>query len=115
MKAKVSLLARINDGTGAFPFVTVEITRRGIKLPVEKNGKIYGDKDVLGFYVRYSDNGQRKIEKVGKDPVDALARYQAFERDHARIREGKLPLEPVSSIAPNKPGNRSLAKCAQEF
>lgn len=115
MKAKVSLLARINDGTGAFPFVTVEIGRRGIKLPVEKDGKVYLQDGILGFYVRYSDNGKRRIEKVGKDPVDALARYQAVERDHARVREGKLPLEPVSSLPSAKPGKRSLAACAAEF
>src|SRR2546422_3696258 len=69
MKAKVSLLARINDGTKAFPFVTVEISRRGIKLPVEHNGKIYMDDKILGFYVRYTDNGKRKIEKIGKDDL----------------------------------------------
>jgi integrase len=115
MKAKVSLLARINDGTKAFPFVTVALGRRGIKLPVEKDGKVYLQDSILGFYVRYTDNGKRKIEKIGKDDlVDVLARYQAIERDHSRIREGKLPLEQTSSLV-QKPGNRSLAACAQEF
>jgi len=68
MQAKASLVARINDGTGAFPFVSVEVSRRGIKLPVEKDGKFFEPDRVLGFYVRYTDNGRRKIEKVGKDP-----------------------------------------------
>jgi integrase len=115
MKAKVSLLARINDGTKAFPFVTVAVSRRGIKLPIEKDGKTYLTDSVLGFYVRYTDNGKRKIEKIGKDDlVDVLARYQAIERDHSRIQEGKLPLEQTSSLL-LKPGTRSLTACAQEF
>jgi integrase len=115
MKAKVSLVARINDGTQAFPFVSVEITRRGIKLPVEKDGKVYGPDSILSFYVRYTENGKRKIEKVGKDPVDAFAQYQTKDRDHARVREGKLPLEPVSSLPTARPRKRSLAACAAEF
>jgi integrase len=115
MKAKVSLVARINDGTGAFPFVGVKVSRRGLKLPVEKAGKTYGPESILGFYVRYTENGKRKIEKIGKDPVDALSRYQAIERDQARVREGKVPLDPVSSLPTSKPGKRSLAACAHEF
>jgi integrase/recombinase XerD len=115
MKAKVSLLARINDGTRAFPFVTVNVARRGIKLPVEKGGKTYLQDSILGFYVRYTDNGKRRIEKIGKDDlVDVLARYQAIERDHSRIREGKLPLEQTSSLV-QKPGSRSLVTCSREF
>jgi len=115
MKAKVSLLARINDGTQAFPFVTVEVSRRGIKLPVEKDGKAYLQDSILGFYVRYTDNGKRKIEKIGKDDlVDVLARYQTIERDRSRVREGKLPLEQTSSLV-QRPGNRTLTACAQEF
>ena len=115
MKAKVSLLARINDGTQAFPFVTVEVSRKGIKLPIEKDGKTYLQDSILGFYVRYTDNGKRRIEKIGKhDLVDVLARYQAIERDHSRIREGKLPLEQTSSLV-QKPGSRSLTTCSREF
>ncbi len=115
MKAKVALVARINDGSKAFPFVSVEIGRRGIKLPVEKGGKVYGPDSILGFYVRYTENGHRKIDKVGKDPVDALAQYQTIDRDQARVRDGKLPLEPVSSLPTSKPGKRSLVACAAEF
>ena len=96
-------------------FVTVEVSRRGIKLPVQKDGKTYLMDSILGFYVRYSENGKRKIEKIGKhDLVDVLARYQAIERDHSRIREGKLPLEQASSLL-QKSGKRTLTACAQEF
>jgi hypothetical protein len=35
MRPKVSLLARVNDGTKAFPQVPAEIRRRAIQLPVE--------------------------------------------------------------------------------
>jgi integrase/recombinase XerD len=115
MKAKVTLLARINDGTQAFPFVKVEVSRRGIKLPVEKDGKTYLSDSVLGFYARYSESGKRKIITLGRDPVDAFAQYQTIERDHERVREGKLPLEPVSSLPTAKPGKRNLAACAREF
>jgi integrase/recombinase XerD len=114
MRAKVSLVARINDGTRTFPFVSVQVSRKGVKLPIEKDGKVYLQDSILGFYVRYTDNGKRKIEKIGKDPVDVFARYQAIERDHSRIREGKLPLEQVSSVV-QRPGTRTLTACSQEF
>jgi integrase len=117
MKAKVSVVARINDGTGAFPFVALEVSRRGLMLPVEHKGKTYGPAEVLSFYARYTNpkTGKRTPVNLGKDPVEAFAKYQSIERDHERTREGKLPIEEVSSIVPVKAHKRSIQKCAAEF
>jgi integrase len=114
MRAKVSLYARINNGSGTYPYVPLEVSRRGVKLPVEWKGKAYLLDSIVGFYVRYSDNGKRPYKKIGTDPVDVLARYQAIERDHSRVREGMLPLEETSP--PDKDtGSRAMSVCAEEF
>lgn len=114
MKAKVTALARINDGTGRFPFISVECTRHGLKLPVVHKSKAYGPKDVLGFYARYTDSGRRRIEKIGKDPVDAFAQFQRIERDHDRIRAGKLPMDEPGSLGVKRSA-RDIKACAREF
>jgi hypothetical protein len=39
-KAKVVLTARVNDGTGKFPFINAGIRRNAIKFPLEHAGQI---------------------------------------------------------------------------
>lgn len=109
MQAKVSLLARINQA--GFPFVSVRVTRRGIALPVEYEGRVFGPDDLVGFYARYSDNGKRHIKPLGKDPVDAYARFQNIERDFTRIRAGLLPLD----VPDQSKEARQIAQCVREF
>jgi len=68
MKAKVSLLARVNDGTGAFPQIPAAIYRRAILMPVQRksDGRSFGLKDIIGFYARYPENGKRKFSRLEK-------------------------------------------------
>lgn len=70
MQPKVSLLARVNDGTGKFPYVPAEIHRRAVMFPIERqsDGRSFASKDVIGFYARYPENGKRKLKPLGKDP-----------------------------------------------
>jgi integrase/recombinase XerD len=122
-KAKVVLAARVNDGTGKFPFVKVEIKRNAIKLPVEVDGKVYMDDALLGFYARYphvvgnclfpgcTGKVSRHVQSLGKDHVEAFAQYQRIERDFSRVREGKLPVEEVKAT---KKG-RSIEEIVSEF
>src|SRR5260370_9604514 len=116
MKAKVTLQARVNDGTGAFPCIAAQIGRKGIVLPVErKDGRLFEPDSIIGFYARYPNNGKRVVEPLGKDPVDAYARFLKIDQDFARIRAGLLPLnEPAGNEAPKK-GSRNIAVCAREF
>jgi integrase len=115
MKAKVTLLARVNDGSQAFPFITAEIGRRGIVLPIEgRSGRLFEPDSVIGFYARYSTNGKRKIDPLGKDPVDALARYQAIERDFARTQKGLLPLDDPKPANAGHDIKASIRECIED-
>jgi hypothetical protein len=63
MKAKVTLVARVNDGTGSFPRIPVQIARRRIVIPLEApEGRFFNREDIIGFYARYSLVG-RPLEK----------------------------------------------------
>ena len=125
-KPRVVLTARVNDGNGQFPFVNVEIKRNAIKMPIEHDGKFYGQPDndlVLGFYARYphivgnclfpacTGKVARHVESLGKDHTEAFTKYQRIERDFSRVREGKLPVEDIK--APTK--GRSLEELIAEF
>jgi len=123
MKAKAVLAARINDRTGKFPFVNVQIRRNAIVLPVEHEGKAYADDALLGFYARYphvvgsclfpgcTGRVARHVQSLGKDHVEAFSLFQRIERDFTRVREGKLPIEEPK--APVK--GRSLEEAISYF
>jgi len=121
-KAKVVLIARVKDN-GQFPFVNVGIKRNAIKLPIEVNGKVYQPDSILGYFARYphvvgnclfpgcTGGVQRHVESLGKDHVEAYGKYQRIERDFSRVREGKLPVEPVKTA----PKGRSLEELVSKF
>jgi site-specific recombinase XerD len=114
MKPKVSLLARVNDGTGTFPFLSVDIKRRAIVLPVERKGQFFSLPDIIGFYARYTANGKRRNEPLGKDPVAAFTRFLQIEQDSARARAGLLPINTPPRKEPSRT-SRNIAACAREF
>ena len=114
MKPRVSLLARVNDGTGAFPFSSVEIKRRAIVLPVERQGRFFSLPDIVGFYARYPSNGKRVVEPLGKDPVSAYTRFLQIEQDFTRVRAGLLPINIPPEKAASK-SSRNITFCAREF
>jgi integrase len=123
MRAKAVLVARVNDGTGQFPFVNVVIRRNSIRLPIELDGKVFEPDVILGFYARYphvvgnclfpgcTGKVARHVESLGKDHVDAYAKYQRVERDFSRVREGKLPLEEPKLVT----HGRSLGQAIYDF
>jgi len=120
-KPKVVLTARLN--TKGFPFVNVKIRRNAIEQPVEIDGKVYSGESIQGFYVRYphtvgnclfrgcTGGVARHVQPLGKDHVEAYAQFERIERDFARVREGKLPVEEVK--APTQ--GRSIEEAAQKF
>jgi len=121
-KAKAVLVARVKSSNGQFPFVAVEVKRNAIKLPIEANGKVYELDAILGYFARYPHvvgnclfpgcigNVQRHVEPLGKDHTEAYAKYQRIERDFSRVREGKLPVEPVKIV-----NGRSLEELIANF
>ena len=120
-KAKVVLLARLN--TKGFPFVNVTIRSNAIEQPVEIDGKVYSGESIQGFYVRYphvvgnclfpgcKGGVARHVQPLGKDHVDAYTQFQRIERDFARVRGDKLPIDEVK--APTQ--GRSIEEAAQKF
>lgn len=115
MDAKVTLLARVNDGSGQFPFIKTRTGRRGIVLPVEDRlGRVFVPGVILSFHARYTDaNGKRKLETIGKgkNPVDAFAKFQAIEANVSRERIGLLPIHEVKPINQG----HDLKTAAREF
>lgn len=80
MRAKVVFLARLKAND---TFVPVEI-RRG--RPVEPGAEIYG------YYLRYRQDGKRRVEPVGKDLTAAFSAYQNRELNRTRINAGLIPI-----------------------
>lgn len=118
MKAKVVLIARVNDGTGTFPSIPVNLTAKRIVTPVkrEKDGKLFNGETILGFYARYPQNGKRRVEPLGKDPVSAYTRYLQIESDFTRMQQGRLPVYDVSvSRVIQMNSDRKLSTLAKRF
>src|SRR5260370_13826759 len=121
-KAKAVLVARVKSSNGQFPFVAVEVRRNAIKLPIEVKGTVYELDAILGYFARYphvvgnclfpgcTGGVQRHVESLGKDHTEAYAKYQRIERDFSRVREGKLPVEPVKVVK-----GRSLEELVANF
>jgi len=126
-KAKVVLTARVKDSSGQFPFVGVEVKRNAIRLPIEVKGKVYEPDAILGYFARYphvvgnclfpgcTGGVQRHVESLGKDHVEAYGKYQRIERDFSRVREGKLPVEPVKTAAKGRSLEELIEKFEQEL
>lgn len=116
MQPKVSLQARVNDGTGQFPQIPADIRRRAILIPIQrkKDGRFFHLKDIIGFYARYPENGKRKVQPLGKDPVAAYAQFTQIEQDFSRIQEGLLPLNPPEPKSTPK-DDRDIRGCVAEY
>jgi len=111
-KAKAALVARVNGGTKRFPRVPVRIVRNTISMSIKERGSSFGQSDIIGFYARHSQDGERHIDPLGKDPLSAYARFLQIERDNIRVREGRLPVNPPE---PESDIDRSLRVCVHEF
>lgn len=108
MKATVSVLARVK--AEGYPQIPVELGRRGFRLPIEDRlGRVFEPDAVLGFYARYNRDGKRRVEPLGKDPVEAYAQYQRVEADFIRVKTGLLPVMPT-----NIPGH-DIKETAKNF
>ena len=81
MVAKVTLLARVKNGEN-YIFKKVEI----------KRGRPVAPANATTYYLRYSDNGRRKVEAVGAQIDAAYVAFQNKERNMSRQRAGLLPL-----------------------
>jgi integrase len=125
-KAKAVLVARVNDGTGKFPFVNVTIKKNAVRLPIEANGRVYEPDSVLGYFARYphvvgncvfpdcTGKVSRHVQTLGKDHVEAYAKYQRIERDFSRVREGKLPVEPPKQTTKGRSLEEAISKFEEE-
>jgi len=124
-KAKVVLIARVKDN-GQFPFVNVEIKRNAIRLPIETNSKVYEPDAILGFFARYphvvgnclfpgcTGKVARHVESLGKDHVEAYGKFQRIDRDFTRVKDGKLPVEPVKTAGKGRSLEESIQKFEEE-
>lgn len=76
------MLARVPDGKGSYPFRLVEIERGRPKAPI----------GATAYYLRFPENGKRKIVPVGSELMAAFAAFQNHELNFSRVREGLLPI-----------------------
>ena len=84
MLPKVVLVTRVKSSSGLYEFVPVSI-KKGVPVIPEGAGS---------YYLRYSHNGKRKVEPVGRNIDDAVVAYQNKELDIARSRIGLKPVLP---------------------
>ena len=85
MKSRVVLLAR-----GPAP------EYKFLEISIEK-GRPIAPKGATTYYLRYSENGKRKVEPVGGDLTAAFAAYQNRELNQARVSKGLMPIESAAS------------------
>lgn len=128
MKARVVLVARMNDRDANFPFVPVEIRNARILFPIEwssRRRKIqqFHQEDVMGYYARYQNNGvnpgraigDRVVEPLGKDAVSAYTRFLQLDQDFERIQRGLAPINvPTDTVRAFRP-ERNITSCAAKF
>jgi integrase len=113
-QAEVIPQARINRADLGFPYAKLEIKRNQFKLPVEWNGSVFEPESIMGFYMRYRNNGadqsepigKRVVKPLGKDPVGAYTQYVNFESDFERVSRG---LAPIQTTATDTNGNQGLS------
>jgi hypothetical protein len=130
-KAKVTMLARINNRDLRFPYVPVEFKRNTIKFPIEwtrrDGGRVIGTHEfepdvVMGFYARFPNNGvnpkqplgKRLTLPLGKDPVTAYMEFQNLDQDFERIERGLAPVN-VPADSPNSAPKMTLAQAVAKF
>jgi len=103
MRAKVVLLARVKRPTAKipYPFVPVEI-KKGRPVTVE---------NTMGYYLRYSQGGERVVQPVGANIEQAFVAYQNKEMAFARSRNGLLP---IATLEPAQ-GRVSVADAVANF
>src|ERR1700733_4821043 len=96
MRAKVILVARLSEaktsktGKEYVPFVAVPI----------KKGKPHLLPNATAYYLRYSENGKRKVEPVGANLEAAFSAFLNRDLNHARLRQGLLPIHgPAGLVA----------------
>jgi hypothetical protein len=65
VKPKVVLLARVKAADGSYPFVRVPIKRNQPQAP----------QDASAYYLRYTQNGRRKVKAVGTNLEEAFIAY----------------------------------------
>jgi len=133
-KAKVTMLARINNREFGFPYAPVEFKRNAIKFPItwerradKGRGHViavheFEPDTVMGFYARFQNNGvnskepigKRLNEPLGKDPVSAYMEFQRLDQDFERIERGLAPVN-VPADTPNATPKMTLAQAVAKF
>jgi len=99
MRPKVVLMARVKASRGRYEFLPVEI----------KNGKPVEPDEATTYYLRYSQNGKRKVEPVGPDLDRAFVAYQNRELNHTRTQMGLSPIAEFGSPMKDKSGRTRIA------
>jgi len=88
MRAQVVLLARVRREVGKYSLVPVEI-KKGRPVPVE---------GTTAYYLRFSEDGSRKVEPVSDELDAAFIAYQNRELNHARLQMGLPPIHGPAAL-----------------
>jgi len=82
MRSKIVLLARVPDGRGGFPFIKIETCKKG------KLTRPTPPKNATAFYLRYSENGKRRVEAVGQNIDQAFTAFCNKEVQREYLKRG---------------------------
>lgn len=88
-KVKLQVRVQVKAGDRNYPFVSPAFaTNRKIKPGVAIiRGKEVAVEQTLGYYLRYNQNGNRRLERVGTDTTAAL---NAMRRKEAALKAKSL-------------------------
>jgi hypothetical protein len=102
--ANYTLIARINAGSGKFPFVNVQFSKTHRPIPME--GATY--------YLRPTTRGKRTPIRVGKDVAVAHTAMVNMDYDRRLERATVLEAHPPSTVAGTLP-RKTVEETASEY
>jgi integrase len=99
MRPKVVLMARVRAPKGRYEFLPVPI----------KNGRPIEPDEATSYYLRYSQNGERRVEPVGPDLDRAFVAYQNRELNHTRVQMGLASIAELAAPARDRSGRTRIS------
>jgi integrase len=104
MRPKITMLAR------------VKVRGRHKFFPIDfKNGHPIEPEDATSYYLRYTQDGDRRVEPVGPNLDRAFVAYQNRELNHARTHMGLAPISELAAPTKDKSGRMKISHAVSVY
>jgi hypothetical protein len=113
-KVKLQVRVQVKAGDRKYPFVTPVFAPNGkIKGGPRRHSREHVPVErTLGYYIRYTESGKRRLERVGTDATVAL---DAMRRKEAALKAQSLGIAVVEEAKPVAQQRVRLADAAAEY